>query len=268
MPATLEAAEAATHLDTEALIVVDTVCKSFGPLTVLRDVSFNVRRGDVTCVIGPSGSGKSTLLRCINGLEPVDSGRVYLMGDRLGVVRKGEKLVEMTPKQLAVQRRSIGMVFQNFNLFPHRSVLGNVIEAPMVVKGTPRAEAEATARELLAKVGLAAKADAYPAQLSGGQQQRVAIARALAMAPALMLFDEPTSALDPELVGDVLAVMKDLAGEGMTMVVVTHEMGFAREVGNRIVFMDEGMIVETGTPAELLGNPREARTQSFLSKVL
>ena len=218
----------------------------------------------------PSGSGKSTFLRCINHLEQVNAGRLYVDGDLIGYREKkrGDKLYEISPRDAAKQRRDIGMVFQHFNLFPHRTALENLIEAPIHVKGVKKADAVKRAKDLLDQVGMAEKATAYPAQLSGGQQQRVAIARALAMNPKLMLFDEPTSALDPELVGEVLEVMKKLAAEGMTMVVVTHEMGFAREVANQLVFMDGGVVVESGPPREVLANPKHERTKAFLSKVL
>jgi polar amino acid transport system ATP-binding protein len=234
---------------------------------VLNGISFEVSVGEVCCIIGPSGSGKTTLLRCINRLEKIEGGMIYVAGRPVGVSVHGTKLREMRPADLAAQRRDIGMVFQSFNLFPHKTVLANIIEAPMIVKKTPRKTATADAHALLARVGLADKAAAYPDQLSGGQQQRVAIARSLAMNPKLMLFDEPTSALDPELVGEVLAVMKDLAEDGMTMIVVTHEMGFAREVADKVIFMDDGDIVETGTPAEVLANPQQPRTRSFLARV-
>ena len=219
-------------------------------------------------LVGPSGSGKSTFLRCINHLEQVNAGRLYVDGELVGYREKGGRLHELRPKEAARQRRDVGMVFQQFNLFPHRTALENIIEAPIHVKGVKQDVAEARARELLDQVGLSAKADAYPAQLSGGQQQRVAIARALAMEPKLMLFDEPTSALDPELVGEVLAVMKRLAKAGMTMIVVTHEMGFAREVADQLVFMDGGVIVERGEPREVMANPKHERTKAFLSKVM
>ncbi|MCB1965018.1 MAG: amino acid ABC transporter ATP-binding protein, partial [Candidatus Accumulibacter sp.] len=218
--------------------------------------------------VGPSGSGKSTFLRCINHLETVTAGRLYVDGELIGYRESRGKLYEMSPREAAKQRRDIGMVFQHFNLFPHRSALDNIIEAPVHVKGVKKSEAVDRARDLLRQVGLSDKADAYPAQLSGGQQQRVAIARALAMDPKLMLFDEPTSALDPELVGEVLGVMKKLAAAGMTMIVVTHEMGFAREVADQLVFMDGGVIVESGPPREVLGNPQHDRTKAFLSKVM
>ena len=250
------------------MVKAEGVCKDFGALKVLRGITLEVDKGQVLVLVGPSGSGKSTFLRCINHLEQVNAGRLYVDGELIGYRERGDKLHEMSPRDAARQRRDIGMVFQHFNLFPHRTALANITEAPMQVKGVKKAEATERARDLLNQVGLAAKADAYPAQLSGGQQQRVAIARALAMNPKLMLFDEPTSALDPELVGEVLAVMKKLAAEGMTMVVVTHEMGFAREVADQLVFMDGGVIVEAGQPREVLGNPQHERTKSFLSKVM
>jgi polar amino acid transport system ATP-binding protein len=250
------------------MIVADRVCKNFGALQVLKGVSLEVGRGEVMCLIGPSGSGKSTFLRCINHLEQVNAGRLYVDGEIVGYREKNGKLYEMHPRDAAKQRREIGMVFQHFNLFPHRTALENVIEAPTQVKKLRKADAVTRARELLDRVGLAEKANAYPAQLSGGQQQRVAIARALAMDPKLMLFDEPTSALDPELVGEVLTVMRELARSGMTMVVVTHEMGFAREVADQLVFMDGGVVVEAGAPRELLADPRHERTKAFLSRLL
>jgi polar amino acid transport system ATP-binding protein len=252
------------------LAMVDSreVWKSFGPLDVLRGVTLQVAPAEVMCLIGPSGSGKSTFLRCINALEQVDAGRLYVDGSLVGYDERDGVLHEQSPRQAARQRRRIGMVFQRFNLFPHVTALGNVTMAMVHVKGISRGEATDRARELLASVGLAHKADAYPAQMSGGQMQRVAIARALAMDPALMLFDEPTSALDPELVGEVLDVMKGLAERGMTMVVVTHEMGFAREVADSLVFMDEGVVVESGRPADVIGSPQHERTKAFLSKVL
>ncbi|WP_309249727.1 amino acid ABC transporter ATP-binding protein [Gordonia mangrovi] len=250
------------------MVKADRVCKSFGSLQVLKGITLEVGRGEVLCLIGPSGSGKSTFLRCVNHLEVVNAGRLYVDGDLIGYRERGDKLYEMSPKDAAKQRRDIGMVFQHFNLFPHRTTLENVIEAPTQVKRQNKREATENARTLLARVGLADKTDTYPAQLSGGQQQRVAIARALAMEPKLMLFDEPTSALDPELVGEVLGVMRELADSGMTMVVVTHEMGFAREVADQLVFMDGGVVVEQGDPREVLANPQHERTQSFLSKLL
>jgi polar amino acid transport system ATP-binding protein len=252
------------------MVLAEQVCKSFGALRVLKGVTLQVDKGQVLVLVGPSGSGKSTFLRCINHLEEVNAGRLYVDGVLIGYCEKkrGDKLYEMPPREAAKQRRDIGMVFQHFNLFPHRTALANIIEAPIHVKGVKKKDAVERARDLLNQVGLAEKADAYPAQLSGGQAQRVAIARALAMDPKLMLFDEPTSALDPELVGDVLGVMKKLAEEGMTMVVVTHEMGFAREVANQLVFMDEGIIMESGNPREMMANPQHERTKAFLSKVL
>jgi len=250
------------------MVRAENVCKSFGALQVLKGVTLSVERGQVLVLVGPSGSGKSTFLRCINHLETVSAGRLYVDGDLIGYREKAGKLYEMSPRDAARQRRDIGMVFQHFNLFPHRTALDNIVEAPIHVTGATKSTATERARELLRQVGMSDKADAYPAQLSGGQQQRVAIARALAMEPKLMLFDEPTSALDPELVGEVLAVMKKLAGAGMTMIVVTHEMGFAREVADQLVFMDAGVIVESGAPREVLSNPQHARTQAFLSKVM
>ncbi|HEY5221466.1 MAG TPA: amino acid ABC transporter ATP-binding protein [Microbacteriaceae bacterium] len=244
------------------------VSKSFGSNQVLKSISLTVQPGEVLCLVGPSGSGKSTFLRCINHLETVNAGRLRVDGTLVGYREKGDRLHEMHPKEAARQRRDIGMVFQRFNLFPHMTALENVTEAPMRVKGVSKSKAVARATELLAQVGLAAKTASYPAHLSGGQQQRVAIARALAMDPKLMLFDEPTSALDPELVGEVLDVMKGLAATGMTMIVVTHEMGFAREVADSLVFMDGGVVVESGDPREVLTNPQHQRTRTFLSKVL
>ena len=250
------------------MVEAQQVCKDFGALSVLKGVTLSVARGQVLVLVGPSGSGKSTFLRCINHLETVTAGRLYVDGSLIGYRERGDKLYEMSPRDAARQRRDIGMVFQHFNLFPHRTTIDNIIEAPVHVKGVAKAAATERARDLLAQVGLSDKAEAYPAQLSGGQQQRVAIARALAMDPKLMLFDEPTSALDPDLVGEVLSVMKKLAGAGMTMIVVTHEMGFAREVADQLVFMDGGVIVESGAPREVLSNPQHERTQAFLSKVM
>ncbi|MGV8873051.1 MAG: amino acid ABC transporter ATP-binding protein [Rhodococcus sp. (in: high G+C Gram-positive bacteria)] len=250
------------------MVKAEKVCKSFGALQVLKGISLEVDKGQVLCMVGPSGSGKSTFLRCINHLEEVNAGRLYVDDELVGYGEKNGKLYEMPPKVAARQRQDIGMVFQHFNLFPHRTALGNIIEAPMQVKRMKKKDATARAMELLDRVGLTEKADAYPAQLSGGQQQRVAIARALAMDPKLMLFDEPTSALDPELVGEVLGVMQQLAKDGMTMVVVTHEMGFAREVADQLVFMDEGVVVEAGEPGSLLANPQHERTKLFLSNLL
>ncbi|MFJ3393175.1 amino acid ABC transporter ATP-binding protein [Leifsonia aquatica] len=250
------------------MVLAEGVSKSFGSNEVLKSISLSVKQGEVLCIIGPSGSGKSTFLRCINHLERVDAGRLSVDGEVVGYRQHGDKLYELKPKEASKQRREIGMVFQRFNLFPHMTALENIIEAPIRVKGLPKARAVERAKELLARVGLSDKGDHYPSQLSGGQQQRVAIARALAMDPKLMLFDEPTSALDPELVGEVLDVMKGLAQSGMTMVVVTHEMGFAREVADELVFMDGGVVVESGDPREVLANPQHQRTQAFLSKVL
>ena len=244
------------------------VHKSYGRLQVLKGIDLTVGRGEVLCLIGPSGSGKSTFLRCINHLEKIDGGELDVDGELVGYRQSGDKLYELKDKEVCAKRAEIGMVFQRFNLFPHMSVLDNVTSGPVWVKNAPAGPSKDRARGLLARVGLADKVDSYPNQLSGGQQQRVAIARALAMDPKLMLFDEPTSALDPELVGDVLDVMRDLAGDGMTMIVVTHEMGFAREVGDTVVFMDGGVVVEQGDPAEVLGNPQHERTRSFLAKVL
>ncbi|GAA2602534.1 amino acid ABC transporter ATP-binding protein [Streptomyces axinellae] len=250
------------------MVKAEAVHKSFGHVQVLKGIDLEVRTGEVFCIVGPSGSGKSTFLRCINHLEKINAGRLYVDGTLVGYREKGGKLYELRDREVAAQRRDIGMVFQRFNLFPHMTAVENVMEAPLQVKRRGKAEARARAVQLLERVGLGDKVSSYPAQLSGGQQQRVAIARALAMDPKLMLFDEPTSALDPELVGEVLDVMRDLAREGMTMIVVTHEMGFAREVGDSLVFMDEGVVVEAGNPREVLGNPRHERTKSFLSKVL
>ena len=252
----------------ELMVRAENVHKSFGHLDVLKGINLAVRPGEVAVVIGPSGSGKSTFLRCINHLEKINAGRIWVDGELIGYRERGGKLHEMREKEVAAQRRAIGMVFQRFNLFPHMTVLDNVIEAPSRVRRDPKAQARERAAALLHRVGLAEKIHTYPAQLSGGQQQRVAIARALAMQPKLMLFDEPTSALDPELVGEVLDVMKDLARSGMTMIVVTHEIGFAREVGDSLVFMDGGVVVEAGDPREMLANPQHPRTRSFLTKVL
>jgi len=250
------------------MVLAEGVHKRFGRLEVLRGIDLAVQRSEVMCVIGPSGSGKSTFLRCINHLEQINAGRLYVDGVLVGYRQRGDKLYELRESEVAQQRIGVGMVFQHFNLFPHMTALGNVVEAPLRVKKESKREVHERARALLDRVGLADKADSYPSQLSGGQQQRVAIARALAMRPKLMLFDEPTSALDPELVGEVLDVMRGLAETGMTMVVVTHEMGFAREVGDELVFMDAGVVVEAGPPREVLANPQHERTRSFLSKVL
>lgn len=241
-----------------SIVALRNIRKSFGPLEVIHDVSFSVEKGEVVCIIGPSGSGKSTLLRCINGLETYQGGEITVHGDR----------VDTKAGNIRQMRTRVAMVFQRFNLFPHRTALENVAEGPIFVKKEPRAQALAQARQLLERVGLGAKMDSYPAQLSGGQQQRVAIARALGMRPDAILFDEPTSALDPELVGEVLAVMRSLADEGMTMIVVTHEMGFAREVADRVLFLDGGVLVEQGPPDEVLGRPQNPRTQDFLRRIL
>lgn len=252
----------------QLMIDAQQVCKNYGRLEVLKGIDLQVPKGTVTCLIGPSGSGKSTMLRCVNHLEKINAGRLYVDGDLIGYRERDGVLYEISEKDAAKQRSDIGMVFQNFNLFPHRTVIENIIEAPIHVKKQPESKARARAMELLEQVGLAHKADAYPVQLSGGQQQRVAIARAVAMEPKLMLFDEPTSALDPELVGEVLRVMKQLADDGMTMLVVTHEMGFAHEVADQVVFMADGVVVEAGTPEQVLDNPREQRTKDFLSSLL
>ncbi|MEU4895374.1 amino acid ABC transporter ATP-binding protein [Streptomyces sp. NPDC044780] len=251
-----------------AMVDIRSVHKSFGPLEVLRGIDLEVRSGEVAVVLGPSGSGKSTLLRAINHLEKVDSGWISVGGSLVGYRRQGDRLYELREREILKQRTRIGFVFQNFNLFPHLTVLENIVEAPVSALRRPRKQVVEAAETLLARVGLADKASAYPRQLSGGQQQRVAIARALALEPELLLFDEPTSALDPELVGEVLDVIKDLAHQGTTMIVVTHEIGFAREVADTVVFMDGGRIVEQGTPAEVLDSPRHERTKAFLSKVL
>jgi polar amino acid transport system ATP-binding protein len=250
------------------MLRAEGVHKSFGRLEVLKGVSLEVRPREVMCLLGPSGSGKSTFLRCIDHLEKIDAGRLWVDGELVGYRQSGDKLHELREREVARKRTEIGMVFQSFNLFPHMTVLENVIEAPIRVKRERRESAVARARALLDRVGLADKVGVHPSQLSGGQQQRVAIARALAMEPKLMLFDEPTSALDPELVGDVLDVMRDLARDGMTMVVVTHEIGFAREAGDTLVFMDAGAVVEAGPPREVLASPTHERTRAFLSKVL
>ncbi len=256
-----------TVIDPNALVQIRRVRKSFGAHQVLRDISLSVPAGTVTVLLGPSGSGKSTLLRCVNHLETIDGGRIIVDGDLIGYRQAGNKNHEMTPKQIAKQRANIGMVFQKFNLFPHMTALENIMEAPVGVAKRSKSESKQRAKDLLARVGLADFAGHYPAQLSGGQQQRVAIARALAMEPKLMLFDEPTSALDPELVGDVLDVMRELANEGMTMIVVTHEIGFARGVADQVVFMDGGVVVEAGPPSEVLDNPQRQRTRNFLDSV-
>ena len=255
-------------MSADLLVRAESVHKSFGSHEVLRGINLEVRRGEVLCLLGASGSGKSTLLRCINHIEAISAGRIQVGDEVIGYRQRGDRLHELSPRAIAVQRRTIGMVFQRFNLFPHRTVLENVADGPILVRRESRATAEQRATELLDRVGLAEKRHSYPRQLSGGQQQRVAIARALAMEPKLMLFDEPTSALDPELVGEVLRVVEGLADEGMTLLMVTHEMNFARKVSDRVVFMDAGVVVESGSPAAVLANPREERTRAFLSKVL
>jgi len=252
----------------ELMVQAESVCKRFGRLEVLKGISLQVARGEVMCMLGPSGSGKSTFLRCINHLEKINAGRLYVDGELVGYRETDGKLHELNEREVARNRAKIGMVFQHFNLFPHMTATENVTLAPMRVLKISRNEARERARDLLNRVGLGDKLDSYPVALSGGQQQRVAIARALAMQPKLMLFDEPTSALDPELVGDVLDAMRQLARDGMTMIVVTHEMGFAREVADTAVFMDEGVVVESGPPREVLANPQHERTKLFLSKVL
>jgi polar amino acid transport system ATP-binding protein len=252
----------------EPLLMARRVRKRFGKVDVLKGITLSVAKGEVMCLLGPSGSGKSTFLRCINHLETIDGGRITFDGELIGYTQRKGALQEMTPREVARQRRGIGMVFQRFNLFPHLTALENVTAAPIGIRKIPKTKAVADARELLDQVGLADFSHAHPAQLSGGQQQRVAIARALAMEPKLMLFDEPTSALDPELVGDVLDVMQKLAKSGMTMVVVTHEIGFARGVADSIVFMDEGVVVESGPPNEILQSPRHQRTKTFLDSVM
>ncbi|MET8259362.1 amino acid ABC transporter ATP-binding protein [Micromonospora sp. NPDC005205] len=261
-------AEAAETAADGVMVRAEQVHKSFGPVEVLKGIDLEVRSGEVCCLLGPSGSGKSTFLRCINHLEKINAGRIRVDGDLIGYRERGGKLHEMREKEIAAQRRAIGMVFQRFNLFPHMTALQNVAEAPVLLGRERKAAARERAAALLERVGLGDKLGNYPGQLSGGQQQRVAIARALAMQPKLMLFDEPTSALDPELVGEVLDVMKDLARDGMTMIVVTHEIGFAREVGDSLVFMDDGVVVESGAPREVIANPRHDRTKAFLAKVL
>jgi polar amino acid transport system ATP-binding protein len=249
------------------LVHAVNVMKSFHGNQVLKGIDLDVRKGQVVCLLGPSGSGKTTLLRCINQLETIDGGRIWVDGELMGYEDRAGRLYRLANKAIAAQRREIGMVFQRFNLFPHKTTLENIMEAPIQVKGENKAQARERAIVLLERVGLQDKPSAYPAQLSGGQQQRVAIARALAMQPKLMLFDEPTSALDPELVGEVLAVMRELARDGMTMIVVTHEMSFAREVADHVVFMDDGVVVEHGDPASVINNPQHARTRSFLRRM-
>ncbi|MGO4407389.1 amino acid ABC transporter ATP-binding protein [Bosea sp. RAF48] len=261
-------AVANTAVADSAIVAIANVSKFFGDLKALNDVSLSIEPGMVQCIIGPSGSGKSTLLRCINQLEKIDQGAIRVDGELIGYRRVGNELHELTDPEIARQRLVTGMVFQRFNLFNHMTALQNIIEGPLTVLKRPRKEIVAEATALLERVGLADKRDAYPSELSGGQQQRIAIARALAMKPKLMLFDEPTSALDPELVGEVLNVMRDLAASGMTMIVVTHELGFAREVANDVVFMDKGEIVEQGPPQTVLVAPKQARTRDFIAAVL
>ena len=270
MTGDMHLADAAADAADAADVMVDAqhVDKWYGKVHVLQDVTLQVKRREVVVILGPSGSGKTTFIRCVNHLEKIQGGRILVNGHLIGYRDVGGKLVEDKEANIAKERKEIGMVFQRFNLFPHKTALENIIEAPTQVRGIPRDEALEVGTALLARVGLAAKADSYPAQLSGGQQQRVAIARALAMKPALLLFDEPTSALDPEMIGEVLEVMKELAHEGMTMIVVTHEMGFAREVADRVVMMDEGRVVEEATPERFFTNPSEERTKAFLAKIL
>ena len=255
-------------MSADGTILAQKIRKSFGPKTVLKDINLEIASGEICCIIGPSGSGKSTILRCINGLETVDSGVLKVNGEDFGYYETDTAYHALPPKKLAQQRTRVGMVFQSFNLFPNMTAQENIMSGPVLVKGQDKKQAMKQAHELLASVGLAGFGDYYPAQLSGGQQQRVAIARSLAMDPEIMLFDEPTSALDPEKVGEVLAVMKQLAKKGMTMVVVTHEMGFAREVADSLIFMDDGYVIERGDAREVLTNPKEARTQAFLEQVL
>jgi polar amino acid transport system ATP-binding protein len=253
---------------TATIVHAERVEKSFHGTQVLRGIDLQVGEGEVLCIIGPSGSGKSTFLRCINHLEKIDGGRLSVNNSLVGYRQRNNKLYELKDKEICKERAEVGMVFQHFNLFPHKTALENVIEGPVQVRGVPKKEAVERGKALLARVGLEHRTHAYPKAMSGGQQQRVAIARALAMEPKLMLFDEPTSALDPELVGEVLDVMKDLASSGMTMVIVTHEMGFAREVADELVFIDQGVVVERGRPKDVLSDPQHARTKAFLSKVL
>jgi polar amino acid transport system ATP-binding protein len=260
------AAEPAQPL-AQPLVHAVNVTKSFHHNEVLKGIDLDVDRGQVVCLLGPSGSGKTTFLRCVNQLETIDGGRIWVDGELMGYADRDGKLYRLKNKEIAAQRREIGMVFQRFNLFPHMTALQNIIEAPTQVRGESRKSARERAMKLLDRVGLADRCNAYPAQLSGGQQQRIAIARALAMQPKLMLFDEPTSALDPELVGEVLAVMRELALDGMTMIVVTHEMSFAREVADTVVFMDAGVVVEAGPPKDVINNPQHSRTQAFLSRL-
>ncbi len=253
---------------TETVLYAEDVHKSFGRLEVLKGVSLEVKKGETVCIIGPSGSGKTTFIRCINHLEKIDSGRIEVNGHLIGYRDRNGRLVEDSERNIARQRTEIGMVFQRFNLFPHKTALENVIEGPVQVLNQPKQQATNFARVLLERVGLGDKLDTYPGKLSGGQQQRVAIARALAMGPSLMLFDEPTSALDPEVIGEVLSVMEELAHAGMTMIVVTHEMGFAREAADRVVMMDDGLIIEEGTPEHFFEAPTHERTKQFLSQIL
>lgn len=250
------------------MIRLENVYKSFGDLEVLKGINLNVTEGEVLCIIGPSGSGKSTMLRCMNQLETITSGKIFIQDKLVSHIEEGKDQLKLNEKEASMLRANLGMVFQRFNLFPHLTVMENLTIAPELVRGTNKKALEQKAVELLERVGLSDKKDEYPAKLSGGQQQRVAIARALAMDPTIMLFDEPTSALDPELVGEVLEVMKKLAKEGMTMVVVTHEMGFAKDVGTRVIFMDEGQIIEEGEPKDIFNHPEADRTKSFLKKIL
>jgi len=255
----------------EPMVHITGLHKEFGPLHILKGIDLDVAPGEVCVLIGPSGSGKSTLLRCINQLETFEVGEIWVGGQRVGYEHDplpDGRLKRLSDKGIAAQRARVGMVFQRFNLFPHMTALGNVMEAPIKVSGLTKEEAKPLAMSLLHRVGMADRADHYPAELSGGQQQRIAIARAMAIKPELMLFDEPTSALDPELVGEVLSVLKDLAGEGMTMIVVTHEMGFAREVADHVVFMDDGVVVETGSASQVIGNPKSNRLRGFIDSVL
>ena len=252
----------------EVIMQAEDVHKSFGRLEVLKGVSLTVTKGETVCIIGPSGSGKTTFIRCINHLEKINAGQIRVNGHLIGYRESNGKLVEDSERNIARQRTEIGMVFQRFNLFPHKTALENVIEAPVKVLGRPKDQAIPHAKALLKRVGLEDKFDTYPGKLSGGQQQRVAIARSLAMGPALMLFDEPTSALDPEVTGEVLSVMEELAKAGITMIVVTHEMGFARKAANRVVMMDDGLIIEEGTPQHFFDEPTHERTKQFLSKIL
>ena len=264
----LEAVGCAPSPAAEYVVQASDVEKWFGDLQVLKGVSLNVKRGEVVVIVGPSGSGKTTFIRCINHLEKIQKGRIFVNGQLIGYRERNGRLIEDTERNIARQRCEIGMVFQRFNLFPHLTALGNIIEAPVHVRGVAKAEAVEIARALLARVGLADKAESYPAQLSGGQQQRIAIARALAMRPSLMLFDEATSALDPEMIGEVLEVMKELAREGMTMIAVTHEMGFAREVADRVVMMDEGRIIEDTPPDRFFTAPSSDRSKAFLARII